>query len=204
MTRIEVTIAAPVDTVWAALRDKDTIRHWHGWEFDGLDAEIDLIYFTHFTEDAAARTLSVQEGDEIRLEPVDGGTKVTLTRAPRGVSADWDAYYDEITEGWTTFLNQLRFAVEVRPGEPRRTIFLQGEGKDDLTGAILASELRQGTPEVFYRAANQTGYLWDGGLLVVARSMVIVSVYGLSDAEFAGLTDRWRAWWLEHVGPLPE
>jgi uncharacterized protein YndB with AHSA1/START domain len=28
--RIEVTIAAPVDVVWDALRDKDKIRHWLG------------------------------------------------------------------------------------------------------------------------------------------------------------------------------
>ena len=27
---IEVTIASPPDAVWHALRDKDTIRQWHG------------------------------------------------------------------------------------------------------------------------------------------------------------------------------
>ena len=136
--RIEVTIAAPVDAVWAALRDKNTIRHWHGWEFDGLDNEIDLIYFSHPTEDAEARTLSLQEGDVIRLEPDGDGTRVTLTRAPRGVNPEWDAYYDDITEGWTTFLNQLRFAVERKPGVPRRTVFLNSHNK---SGRDLAQDL---------------------------------------------------------------
>ncbi len=53
--QIVVTVAAPVEAVWDALRDKEKIRHWHGWEFDGpqggLEQEIDLIYFTDVTED---------------------------------------------------------------------------------------------------------------------------------------------------------
>ncbi|MFC4858196.1 SRPBCC family protein [Actinophytocola glycyrrhizae] len=225
--RIEVTIAAPVDAVWHALRDKETIRHWHGWEFDGLDDEIDLIYFDHMTEDPAARTLSVQEGDVIRLEPDGDGTRVTLTRAPRGVNPDWDAYYDDITEGWITFLHQLRFAVERQPGVPRRTVFLSGHNK---AGRDLARDLGLGaagtvdlvgekvTTEPWYRAEHQSGVTvdaWGGGLLVVASSgpgeakpdgvvMAILSTYGLSDDELADLTNRWRAWLTERYGPLPE
>ena len=225
--RIEVTIAAPVDAVWHALRDKETIRHWHGWDFDGLDDEIDLIYFDHMTEDPAARTLSVQEGDVIRLEPDGDGTRVTLTRAPRGVNPDWDAYYDDITEGWTTFLQQLRFAVERKPGAPRRTVFLNGPNK---SGRDLAHDLGLGdagavdlvgekvTTEPWYRAENQLGVavdVWGGGLLVVAScapteakpdgvAMAVLSTYGLSDDQLADLTNRWRAWWTERYGPLPE
>lgn len=225
--RIEVTIAAPVDAVWHALRDKETIRHWHGWDFDGLDDEIDLIYFDHMTEDPAARTLSVQEGDVIRLEPDGDGTRVTLTRAPRGVNPDWDAYYDDITEGWTTFLQQLRFAVERKPGAPRRTVFLNGPNK---SGRDLAHDLGLGdagavdlvgekvTTEPWYRAENQLGVavdVWGGGLLVVAScapteakpdgvAMAVLSTYGLADDQLADLTNRWRAWWIERYGPLPE
>jgi uncharacterized protein YndB with AHSA1/START domain len=222
--RIEVTIAAPVDTVWAALRDKNTIRHWHGWDCDELDAEIDLIYFHHMTEDAAARTLGVQEGDSIRLEPDGDATHVTLTRAPKGVSPEWDAYYDEITEGWITFMHQLRFAVERQPGVPRRTVFLSGHNKD---GHSLAADL--GLPstslagedvrtEVWFRSAHQLGVTvdaWGGGLLVVSSIaptdakpdgglMAILSTYGLSDDQFTDLTNRWRTWWTAQYGPLPE
>jgi uncharacterized protein YndB with AHSA1/START domain len=225
--RIEVTIAAPVDAVWHALRDKETIRHWHGWEFDGLDDEIDVIYFNHMTEDPAARTLGVQEGDLFRLEPDGDGTRVTLTRAPRGVNPDWDAYYDDITEGWATFLQQLRFAIERQPGVPRRTVFLNGH---NTTGRDLAQDLGLGdagvvdlvgekvTTEPWYRAENQLGVAvdaWGGGLLVVAScvpteakpdgvAMAILSTYGLSDDQLADLTNRWRAWWTERYGPLPE
>lgn len=224
--RIEVTIAAPVDTVWAALRDKNTIRHWHGWDFDGLDDEIDLIYFSHLTEDAEARTLGVQEGDLFRLEPDGDGTRVTLTRAPRGVNPEWDAYYDDITEGWMTFLNQLRFAVERKPGVPRRTVFLNSHNKSgrdlaqdlglDQETADLAGE--KARLELWYRAEHQLGVtvdIWGNGLLVVAScapteakpdgvAMAILSTYGLTDDQLADLTKRWRVWWTERYGPLPD
>jgi hypothetical protein len=220
-----VTIAAPVDVVWEALRDRDTIRHWHGWDAEGLDDEIDLIYFTHMTEDAAARTLSAGDGDHFRLEADGDRTRVTLTRAPRGANPDWYAYYDDITEGWITFLHQLRFAVERQPGVSRRTVFLSGHntGGHDLmaelgdTGVVdLAGE--KVTAELWYRAEHQLGLAvdaWGGGLLVVASSaptetkpegaaMVILSTYGLGDDELTELTDRWRAWWTARFGPLPE
>jgi uncharacterized protein YndB with AHSA1/START domain len=226
LPRIEVTIAAPVDAVWAALRDKNTIRHWHGWDFEGLDDEIDLIYFNHLTEDAEARTLSVQEGDLIRLEPDGDGTRVTLTRAPRGVNPEWDAYYDDITEGWVVFMNQLRFAVERKPGVPRRTVFLNSHNK---TGRNLAQDLgldqetadlpgEKVKTELWYRAENQQGVTvdtWGNGLLVVAScapteakpdgvAMAVLSTYGLTDDQLAELTTRWRAWWTERYGPLPD
>jgi uncharacterized protein YndB with AHSA1/START domain len=221
--RIEVTVAAPVEDVWSALRDKNTIRHWHGWDYEGLEAEIDLIYFAHPIEDAEARTLSIQDGDVIRLEADGDGTRVTLTRAPKGINPDWDAYYDDITEGWTTFLQQLRFAIERKPGAPRRTVFLNGPNK---SGRSLADDL--GLPEklsledtetqLWYRADNQLGVTvdaWGGGLLVVAScaptdakpegvAMAILSTYGLTDTELADLTTRWQQWWTERYGPLPE
>jgi len=224
--RIEVTIAAPVDAVWDALRDKDKIRHWHGWEFAGLDDEIDLIYFKHMTEDAEARTLGVQDGDLIRLEPDGEGTRVTLTRAPHGADPDWDAYYDDITEGWITFLHQLRFAVERQPGVPRRTVFLNGHNKsgrslaDDLGlgGARVTLVGAEADAEVWYRSDHQLGValnIWGDGLLVVASSgpteakpdgtaMAILSTYGLDDSTMDSLTARWQAWWTQRYGPLPE
>jgi uncharacterized protein YndB with AHSA1/START domain len=185
--RIEVTIAAPADTVWNALRDKETLRNWHGWDFDGLEEEIDVIYFTAFTEDAEARTLDVQGGDLFEVTPHGPGAKVTLTRAPHGSNPEWEQYYDDITESWTTFLHQLKFALERHPGEARRTIFLGGEGDRagspidelalaDITGrpagtaydADLLGEPVRGM--VWYRSEHQLGLTvdaWGDGLLVI-------------------------------------
>ena len=128
--QIVVTVAAPVEAVWHALRDKEKIRHWHGWEYEGpeggLEEEIDLIYFTRAVEEGT--TLTLGNGDDFVVEPVEGGARITLTRAPHGADPEWEAYYDDVTEGWTTFLNQLRFAVEHHPGEARQTLFYSGTG----------------------------------------------------------------------------
>ena len=223
--RIEVTIAAPVDAVWDALRDKDKIRHWHGWDYDGLDGEIDLIFFTDTEEDAAAGTLTLHGRDEIRLEPHGEGTRLTLIRAARGDDPDWDAYYGEITEGWITFLHQLRFAVERQPGAARRTLCFVGGNENGvrLIEALDLADIAAGTPfqlallgedvkgELWYRSEHQLGITvdaWGDGLLIVSSvdptperpkgsAMAILSTYGFDDTRLAGLESRWRPWWTE-------
>ncbi|HEV7649203.1 MAG TPA: hypothetical protein VGP26_13680 [Actinophytocola sp.] len=220
--RIEVTVAATVDTVWHALRDKETIRNWHGWDYDGLDDEIDLIYFTEIEENADARTLDVQGGDVIRLADMGDTTHVTLTRAPRGTSPEWDAYYAEITEGWITFLHQLKFAVERQPRATRHTLFFAGtnESARDVVAELglpdgptvdtsLVGEHVKG--EVWFRAEHQHGITvdaWGDGLLVVSATgpaddkpegaaMAILSTYGLDVARLAEIRERWTPWWTE-------
>jgi len=225
--RIEVTVAAPVEAVWDALRDKEKIRHWHGWEYEGteggLDQEIDLIFFSAFTEDAEAHTLELQGGDLFRVEPHEGGSKLTLTRAPHGDDPEWDAYYDDITEGWTTFMNQLRFSLERHPGEPRRTLFYSGAGDrssspaDQLgiprlpDGAQYELELvgEQATGQVWFRSENQVGLTVDGwgdGLLSLSHivdsdkkpngaAMAVLTLYGVDDAAREAIDKRWRDWW---------
>jgi hypothetical protein len=220
--RIEVTVAAMVDTVWHALRDKETIRNWHGWDYDGLDDEIDLIYFTEVEQDAEARTLTVQGGDLIRLVETGGATRVTLTRAPRGSSPEWDAYYGEITEGWITFLHQLKFAVERQPGATRHTLYFAGSnesGRDIVAELELPDAPTMDTAlvgehvkgEVWFRSAHQLGVTvdaWGDGLLVVSgtgptedkpegAAMAILSTYGLDIARLAEIRERWTPWWTE-------
>jgi uncharacterized protein YndB with AHSA1/START domain len=223
--RIEVTIAAPVDVVWDALRDKDKIRHWFGWDYEGLDGEIDLIFFTETVEDASTRTLRLHGGDEFRLEPHGEGTQVTLTRVPRGDNPDRDAYYEDVTEGWITFMHQLRFAVERQPGAVRRTLSFMG-GNDNAVHLINALDLAHiavGTPfqvnllgedvdgEMWYRSDHQLGITvdaWGTGLLIVSSTaptpgkpkgaaMAILSTYHLDDTHLADLESRWRTWWTE-------
>jgi hypothetical protein len=216
--KIEVTVAAPVDTVWNALRDKEKIRHWHGWEYEGgLDQEIEQIYFTRAVEDGT--TLRLGNGDVFAIEAVEGGSRITLTRAPRGADPDWDAYYDDVTEGWITFLHQLRFAVERHPDDSRHTLFFAGIGALYPIVELTIPAQPAGTPyeldligqrvkgEVWYTSDHQTGVTvdaWGNGLLVLSHlppseqkpagaSMAILSLYG--DTDRAELETRWRTWW---------
>jgi uncharacterized protein YndB with AHSA1/START domain len=224
--KIVVTVAAPVEAVWDALRDKDKIRHWHGWEFEAgpdgsLDQEIDLIYFTDVTQDdAEARVLEIQGGDRFEVEAVDGGARITLTRAPHGDDPDWEAYYDDITEGWTTFLQQLRFALEHHPDEPRRTLFYSGTGSDQFklpdlpVGAPYDLDLlgERVTGTVWFVSENQRGLTvdsWGNGLLVLSHigpneqkpagaAMAILSLYGVDEATRDAIDKRWKSWWTAH------
>lgn len=177
--RIEITVAAPVDEVWRSFREKEKIRHWHGWDAPELDAEIDNIYFEN--AETGDRVLSVQNHDTFTLTPVPEGTRIVLTRAPKGTSPEWDDYYDDITEGWITFLHQLKFAHEFQPGAARRTLFWEREVSLGVTG------------KPFFESANQRGYVieeWGPGLLITCPKMTVVSTYGFSDAELAALREQ--------------
>lgn len=41
---IEVELPAPGEEVWAHLRDPGLIRRWFGWEYEGLEGEIEFIF----------------------------------------------------------------------------------------------------------------------------------------------------------------
>lgn len=233
---IEVTVAAPIDTVWRHLREPELIRRWHGWDFDGPDGEIEFIYREHAREGADPYVLettggpapgSFELGDRFDLRGVAGSTVVRITRGPKGTDEVWDSMYDDITEGWTSFLAQLRFVLETHPDTVRRTVFLNAGGgapvpeARDLLGVTdppAGSYRLAPTPSlglsgsVWFRTGHQVGLKVDSygpGLVVVVdqpgpqpgrarSSMVIVSTFGLSDARFAEVEAAWRSWWDSH------
>ncbi|MEO3809269.1 SRPBCC domain-containing protein [Sphaerisporangium sp. B11E5] len=179
---IEVTVAAPAETVWRALREPDLIRRWHGWDFDGLDEEVESIYATGVTADDAAHVLAIQGGDRFTLHPAEGGTLVRLSRGPIGADPEWDAYYDEITEGWYTFLQQLRFAVEHHDLAERRTLILEGTLEQpgilvDALGLHGVAELAPGTP---YKAETPAGRL-SGEVWAVSPGQLLLTAEELGD-----------------------
>lgn len=194
---VVVTVAAPVDVVWHALRDRETLRHWHGWHYDDLDDEIDQIYFRDVVEDEAVHRLTLGGGDRVELVPDGAATVVRLTRPPVDDDSEWAAFYDDITEGWTTFLHQLRFAVEHHAGQARRTLFYAGTGAAPDPAALVT-----GAP--WFRSEHQSGIRvpgWGDGLLVTAynpakdAAMAVLTTYGLDDDALAGLDAQAQAWW---------
>lgn len=193
---IEVTVAAPIDDVWSALREPGRLRNWHGWEYDlpdgtdGLDAEIQTIYFNPAVREEPPTRLFIGT-DFVDLAQVDGGVRVRITRAPRGTDPEWDAYYDDITEGWRTFLFQLRWALERHPADVRITHFTAGTphepgpvvprlGLAEIAAQPVGSAYAVTLPigmaisgTVFFRTEHQFGLTvteWGDGLLEVADS----------------------------------
>lgn len=127
---VEMTIAAPVETVWAALRDPARMLNWFGWDSDTLSDEIQFIFFDHAEADEANKVLAFGEyegsADRIELRATPGGTVLRVVRSS-AVTGDWSAVYEDTWEGWTTFFQQLRLYLERHPGAKRRTLFLSGK-----------------------------------------------------------------------------
>ena len=155
---VEVVIEAPIDTVWRALRDRDEIRRWFGWDTGELEEEIDFIFFKASKADDGAHVLDGGPGGTIALEARGDSTVVRVTRAaPAG---SWDDVYDEVNEGWLTFVQQLRFYLERNPGRDRRTQHVPAGGEE------------------WFSSEHQLGQVRDDGALVIrTRERVIVSQY---------------------------
>ena len=152
---VETSIAAPFETVWHALRDPASIRRWHGWEYDGLDTEIAEIYLHGVKADEPAGTIAIAEGSRFVVEDHGPQTVVRVTMAAPAGDAGWEEFYDDIREGWTSFVHQLRFALERHPGEDRRTLQLDGAGPRPLVPAALGLDGAERAGEPY---AGTTGW----------------------------------------------
>jgi uncharacterized protein YndB with AHSA1/START domain len=210
---VEVAIAVPVDVVWQALRHPAEVRRWFGWDYDGLDEEIEQIFVSEPSVCEAERTLGWPSGHRFTLEADGDQTVVRVT----GVE-------DEIGDGWRIFVQQLRFALARHRGEDRRTVYLARPGDagaplpaDVLGLAAVGSippggryEVRLATGddiagEVWFRSVRQVGLTVDGygdGLLVADPRRVIVTTYGLDDATFGRIRDRWAEWWRARLADV--
>jgi hypothetical protein len=228
---VEILVAAPIETVWKALREPAEMCRWFGWNYPTLAEDIDMMFFQNTQADEATHTIRDSGGmpDYFALEAQGAQTIVRVIRSAPVTDGTWQGIYDDVTEGWLTFFQQLKFVLERHPGADRRTVFLNGRAKaegtplpaqalglDALAVARIGEryavdtaigEKLEGT--VWYRTTYQLGLTVDGygdGLLIInarprtAKShhgggSIIVTTYGLDDAAFGGLVDRWKTWW---------
>lgn len=199
--RQELLVEAAPDLVWRELREPERILEWHGWEDPGLEAEIRSLYVDHAVVEEEGASL-VLGGHRIRLVAAEGqdgqpgtATVLQLTRTPPAGDdeVDWEAIYDDVDEGWATFLHTLQFRIERHPGDPRRTGFWWGRTIDPYgprpvvaLGLGLLDDLQPGEPyeavlpsgdeltgEVWFRTPHQVGITvdaWGDGLFVIAES----------------------------------
>jgi uncharacterized protein YndB with AHSA1/START domain len=184
---VETTIHAPLETVWRALTDLDLIREWFGWDHDDLDGEIRFIFVDH-AQLAPPDRIVFANDQELRLEPRGDRTVVRITMAGGLGGADWDDVYDGMEEGWRSFFEQLRFLLERRPAGRRRTVYRTGKGEPPAV---------EGEPWHSSRwqriTVDEHGHLVAVGWNDAGEVGVTVSTYGLDDAAFAAVRDRWTA-----------
>ena len=115
---VEMTIAAPVEAVWDALKDPAKIYNWHGWDDPTLKDEIEFIYGQYGNYDDAAKVLSFgeYEGVAYRFEAEARGDG---TRAPGGRRGERGQAMGRGLRGCRRGLDQLRPAAALRAGAAR-------------------------------------------------------------------------------------
>lgn len=229
---VEILVAAPIETVWKAVREPQEMRRWFGWDYPNLGADLEMMFAglkTVIVNDAE-RTLA-DEPDRFTFEAVGAQTIVRVIRSAPVTDETWTGIYSEVMEGWLTFFQQLKFVLERHPGADRRTLYLNGRAASGATpqpaealglGPLsiipvgerysvktATGETLEGT--VWHRGPHQLGLTVDGygdGMVVVsarpktAKSLygggnVIVMTYGLDDANYAEVRERWAKWWRE-------
>ena len=227
---LDMTVDAPLERVWAALREPEVLQRWFGWDYDGLTAEIQEIFVEQAQWDETAHVLSWPDGDRFELEQLDDHrTEVRVRRRGHVGVDDFDGAFDPIDEGWITFAQQLRFYLERHDGESRRTVSVTGvdlgpeddpllvnlgvrSRGDDPVGGPSEVQRADGSSfsgQVFFQTDLQVGLTVaeeGDALLVIARTpptsappngevMFLLSTYGLDDARFAEVEQRWTGWW---------
>jgi len=194
---VETTIAAPIESVWRALRDPALIRLWFGWDSESLIEEIDFIFAKSGMEGVPGRRLDFGEwegaADSFVLTEAGAGTTLTVLRTGKAITP---AAYDEVVEGWISFVAQLRLMLE-QHADPRRTLYLSGNARpnagalSDALGLAQLSDAPLGmgytanlapgesvSGKIWHRSTFQIGLTvrqWGDGLLIVANRPVAES-----------------------------
>lgn len=186
---ISVTIGVPAAEVWRALREPALILQWFGWDADTLPAEVEFIFIEHAVADDDARVLRFEGmGDRFEVEARGQQSILRVVRPAPSPDTDWDAAFDDMTQGWMAFVQQLKFAIEHHGLAQRRTLYFSGSpreagdplaaealGLDDLPllGQRYVVEIDEDerlTGHVWHKTRHQLGVTvddWGNGLLVI-------------------------------------
>ena len=177
---VELLIDAPLEEVWRALRDPAEIARWFGWKYPGLKEEIDLIFHGGAAADETAHRIRFQHtGDVFSLEREGNRTIVRLTRAAPA-EGTWDDIYDDVVEGWRTFLQQLRFTLEHHARDERQTVYLSGRARaaaDPLPIDALGLHVLAAVPVgARYSAQAATGDTLHGSVWFRSKHQIVLTV----------------------------
>jgi uncharacterized protein YndB with AHSA1/START domain len=195
--QVEVAVPAGRDEAWEAVTQPAVLRQWFGWDYDGLEAEIEQIFVTEATLLAPER-MGWADGSYLEVNGDDDTSTVRVVReSTHHVDPD---RYDAIEEGWRAFLTQLRFYLTERPTGVRRTIYLTGESTARQTLGLVKGDWTAVGPRMSW-IVDPDGHLVVTGSHAhlsspdASHTEVIVSTYGLDDAAFAACRDDWTRRW---------
>lgn len=191
---VSIDIAAPLGTVWKHLREPDLVHRWFGWDYDGLNAEIQQIFVAGPTErqdvvgDESIHELHWPHHDTLTLRSAvhePHHTHLTITRRSHEGTSSFDGIRDEVDEGWIAFAHQLRFAVTVHPDQERRTLssfgLPAGERDDRLLDRAGLVGVRGVPVGGHVQARRPDGTLLGGTLDYVTPLQIGLRLHGISE-----------------------
>ena len=224
---VELIIAAPIDRVWNALRDRQQIGEWFGWQYPGDDQEFDWVaacshdHARRDPRDHPARRCPIESSSS---RTTSTGRSFASSRSAPATDPSWTGIYDDVLRG----LDEVHPAVAVpdraraetaaahvvpeRPGAGgRRSDAAAGTGDSQHSRRRPSASVTQSRPrtgetlsgEVWFRSAYQLGMtvkeFGDGLLIANTRPTTEKSPNGGGTLLLTtyGLSDASRADLLE-------
>ena len=112
---VEILVAAPIDTVWKAVLDPVEAQRWFGWDYPNLAADLVEMWKDSRSDVAKREIWSDNMPDRFTFEDLGTHTVVRIVRSAPAGDNSWTGIYDDMIEGWITFMQQLKFALERHP-----------------------------------------------------------------------------------------
>lgn len=192
---VSVDVRTPVAAVWEHLRDPRLVRRWFGWDHDGLDDEIRQIFVDGVREEhdhtggVTTRSLLWRGGDRMTVTARDAEprlTRVAVTRPSHDGLSTFDGVFDEMDEGWTQFVHQLAFALDVHPGEDRVTLASHGMDAGTRSDPLLFRAGLHGVRGLPVRghvdATRPDGSRVGGTVLYKSEHQVGIHLHGIAES----------------------
>jgi uncharacterized protein YndB with AHSA1/START domain len=119
-------MSASPATVWQHLRQPELLRRWFGWHGPEFEDEIDGLSGGFSAVEREGHAVVIGDHRMV-LQEVEPGTELCVSRV-----GESDEHGIEIDEGWVTFLEQLRYVINVQPAGARHTFMVPGAPVTDI------------------------------------------------------------------------
>src|ERR671915_491765 len=171
--RVEVVVRAPHVEVWRALTEPDQVRRWFGWDYAGLDEEIELMFVANAKHEPPGRILMFEGDDQFE--------------------EGWRAFLLQLRDYLERHPGKRRRTIRLTSEAKPIAVLAAVAGE-------VEGESRRASPHLSVTTTDSCG---QGLVVVASsepldsadtgRVNVTITTYRLDDERFASLRARWQA-----------